>query len=217
MSVVPLRYRDWWDDEDWFYRPSRLLDQHFGSGLRRDDLLSSFRECSARPSLSSRHYLRPWNTSNVLQRQDSGSTIQQDKEKFQKTSQILSQEMAPSTNPITKDRFEVILDVQQFAPNEITVKTSGNSIIVEGKHEEKQDEHGFISRHFVRRYLLPGDHDIEEVISSLSSDGILTVTAPKKSDKPKNTDRVVPIQQTGPAKSTVTTSSPEPKIEHPTN
>ncbi|XP_060536257.1 protein lethal(2)essential for life isoform X2 [Cylas formicarius] len=194
MSVVPLRYRDWWDDEDWFYRPSRLLDQHFGSGLRRDDLLSSFRECSARPSLSSRHYLRPWNTSNVLQRQDSGSTIQQDKEKFQ-----------------------VILDVQQFAPNEITVKTSGNSIIVEGKHEEKQDEHGFISRHFVRRYLLPGDHDIEEVISSLSSDGILTVTAPKKSDKPKNTDRVVPIQQTGPAKSTVTTSSPEPKIEHPTN
>ncbi|XP_050294587.1 protein lethal(2)essential for life isoform X2 [Anthonomus grandis grandis] len=192
MSVVPLLYRDWWDDEDWFTRPSRLLDQHFGVGLRRDDLLNSFRTFPRSSAL--RNYVRPWNTSSVLQRQESGSTIQQD-----------------------QDKFQVILDVQQFAPNEITVKTTGNSITVEGKHEEKQDEHGFISRHFVRRYVLPSDHDIEQVVSSLSSDGILTVIAPKKSDKPKNTDRVVPIQQTGPAKSTVTSSTPEPKIDQPSN
>ncbi|ENN70711.1 protein lethal(2)essential for life isoform X2 [Dendroctonus ponderosae] len=192
MSVIPMLYRDWWDEEDWFNRPSRLLDQQFGLGLKRDDLLNSFRTFPR--SALTRNYVRPWSTSSVLQRQESGSTIQQD-----------------------KDKFQVILDVQQFAPNEITVKTTGNSIIVEGKHEEKQDEHGFISRHFVRRYVLPSDNDIEEVVSSLSSDGILTVTAPKKSDKPKNTDRVVPIQQTGPAKSTVTSSTPEPKVEHPTN
>jgi len=192
MSVVPLLYRDWWDEEDWFSRPSRLLDQHFGVGLKRDDLLNSFRTYP-RSSLT-RNYLRPWNTSTVLQRQESGSTIQQD-----------------------KDKFQVILDVQQFAPNEITVKTTGNSIVVEGKHEEKQDEHGFISRHFVRRYVLPADNDIEDVVSSLSSDGILTVIAPKKTDKPKNTDRVVPIQQTGPAKSSVTSTTSEPKVEQPTN
>nr|AEE62721.1 unknown [Dendroctonus ponderosae] len=190
MSVVPLSFRDWWDDEDFFnLRPSRLLDQQFGVGLKRDDLLNSFRTLPR--SYLTRNYLRPWSSSNVLQRQESGSTIQQD-----------------------KDKFQVILDVQQFAPNEITVKTSGNSIIVEGKHEEKQDEHGFISRHFTRRYQLPTEHDVEGVVSSLSSDGILTVTAPKKDDKPKNTDRVVPIQQTGPAKATVTS---EPKVEHPTN
>lgn len=192
MSVVPLLYRDWWDEEDWFSRPSRLLDQHFGVGLKRDDLLNSIRTYP-RSSLT-RNYLRPWNTSTVLQRQESGSTIQQD-----------------------KDKFQVILDVQQFAPNEITVKTTGNSIVVEGKHEEKQDEHGFISRHFVRRYVLPADNDIEDVVSSLSSDGILTVIAPKKTDKPKNTDRVVPIQQTGPAKSSVTSTTSEPKVEQPTN
>ncbi|XP_030752686.1 protein lethal(2)essential for life isoform X1 [Sitophilus oryzae] len=185
MSVVPLLYRDWWDDEDWFSRPSRLLDQHFGVGLRKDDLLNSLRTFPR--SSVARQYLRPWNTSSVLQRQESGSTIQQD-----------------------KDKFQVILDVQQFAPEEITVKTSGNSIVVEGKHEEKQDEHGYISRHFVRRYVLPAENDIEDVVSSLSSDGILTVTAPKKSEKPKNTDRVVPIQQTGPAKQTT-----EPKVETP--
>ncbi|CAH1365058.1 hypothetical protein MTP99_001361 [Tenebrio molitor] len=191
MSVVPLLFRDWWDDED-FSRPSRLLDQHFGLGLRRDDLLSTYSSLP-RGSLF-RNYVRPWRaTSTALQRQDSGSTIQQDKEKFQ-----------------------VILDVQQFAPNEITVKTSGNSIIVEGKHEEKQDEHGFISRHFVRRYLLPQEHDINDVVSTLSSDGILTVTAPKKSLKPPSGERVVPITQTGPAKATVAPATEtQPKIEHP--
>lgn len=185
MSLVPMLFRDWWDDFE-LSRPSRLLDQQFGLGINRDDLLSSF-------NLRNSRYLRPWR-SNILSRQDSGSTIANDSEKFQ-----------------------VILDVQQFAPNEITVKTSNNSIIVEGKHEEKQDEHGYISRHFVRRYILPVDHDINDVVSTLSSDGILTVTAPKKSLKPQNTERVVPITQTGPAKPTVTPvpDTPQPKIEHP--
>ncbi|XP_019771215.1 protein lethal(2)essential for life isoform X1 [Dendroctonus ponderosae] len=219
MSVIPMLYRDWWDEEDWFNRPSRLLDQQFGLGLKRDDLLNSFRTFPR--SALTRNYVRPWSTSSVLQRQESGSTIQQDKDKFQKAeiTEVQTNQGPRANTSIRRSKgcFEVILDVQQFAPNEITVKTTGNSIIVEGKHEEKQDEHGFISRHFVRRYVLPSDNDIEEVVSSLSSDGILTVTAPKKSDKPKNTDRVVPIQQTGPAKSTVTSSTPEPKVEHPTN
>nr|CAH7753784.1 unnamed protein product [Callosobruchus chinensis] len=187
MSMVPLMFRDWWDDEDFaWHRPSRLLDQHFGVGLRRDDL---FNNLSTIPRRS--RYVRPW-TSTDIQRQDSGSTIQQD-----------------------KDKFQVILDVQQFAPNEITVKTNGNSIMVEGKHEEKQDEHGFISRHFVRRYILPETHEIEGVVSSLSSDGILTVTAPKKTEKPTNQERVVPITKTGPAKPSSEGTTTNIKIEQP--
>lgn len=75
---------------------------------------------------------------------------------------------------------QVILDVQQFSPDEITVKTVDNYVIVEAKHEERQDEHGYISRHFVRRYVLPPSHDLVNVTSTLSSDGVLTVTAPKK-------------------------------------
>lgn len=132
MSVVPLSFRDWWNDWDTTFqssRPSRLLDQEFGTGLRRDDLLSSF--WNPTPSVLRSGYVRPWRT-NDLQRQSSGSTLNVDENKFQ-----------------------VILDVQQFAPNEITVKTTDKCIIVEGKHEEKADEHGFISRQFTRRYQLP--------------------------------------------------------------
>lgn len=75
---------------------------------------------------------------------------------------------------------QVILDVQQFSPHEITVKTIDNHVVVEAKHEEKQDEHGYISRHFVRRYVLPPSHDLVNITSTLSSDGVLTITAPKK-------------------------------------
>lgn len=157
MSIVPVMFRDWWDDID---RPmSRLIDQHFGSGLNRDDLLTGLSSLSLarqRPLFSGPGYYRPWTN---IARQNSGgaSTIQCDKEKF-----------------------EVILDVQQFSPDEITVKTIDNNVVVEAKHEEKKDEHGFISRHFVRRYVLPASHDPLEITSSLSSDGVLTITAPKK-------------------------------------
>ena len=86
------------------------------------------------------------------------------------------------------------MDVQQFSPNEITVKTvDNNTIVVEGKHEEKKDEHGFVSRQFVRRYVLPEGHDLGNVQSTLSSDGLLTITAPKLA-LPAPGEKIIPIQ-----------------------
>ncbi|XP_075981251.1 lethal (2) essential for life [Anticarsia gemmatalis] len=170
MSIVPMMFRDWWDEWD---RPSRLLDQHFGMGLKRDELLSSLSTLPS-TSLFRNSYFRPWRTN--LQRQESASTIN-----------------------LTKEKFEVILDVQQFAPEEITVKAANNSVLVEGKHEEKQDEHGFISRQFTRRYILPSGYDVADLVSTLSSDGVLTITAPRR-PPPNSGERIVPITKTGPAK-----------------
>lgn len=101
-------------------------------------------------------------------------------------------------SPVGKDGLQVCMDVAQFKPSELTVKVVDNSIIIEGKHEERQDEHGYISRHFVRRYALPKEYDADKVISTLSSDGVLTVSAPKPQEE-KSNERVVQIQQTGPA------------------
>jgi len=88
------------------------------------------------------------------------------------------------------------LDVQQFKPDEITVKTVNNFVVVEGKHEERQDEHGFISRQFQRRYKLPDDTDADTVVSQLSSDGVLTIHAPKMALPPPSGERIVPITHT---------------------
>jgi len=97
-----------------------------------------------------------------------------------------------------KDGFQICFDVQQFNPNEITVKTVDNYVLVEGKHEEREDDHGFISRQFTRRYALPKGYDPNTVISSLSSDGVLTVKAPPPQALETN-ERVIPILHTGPA------------------
>merc|ERR1712013_330209 len=50
----------------------------------------------------------------------------------------------------------------------------------EGKHEEKaEDGSNMVSRTFSKRYTLPADARDEDVVSKLSSDGVLVVTAPK--------------------------------------
>ena len=96
------------------------------------------------------------------------------------------------------DNYEILLDVQQFNPNELSVRTADNYIVVEGKHEERPDDHGFISRQFKKRYPIPQNHLANDVESSLSSDGILKITVPKIQIAPEKTERIVHITQVGP-------------------
>ncbi|XP_067120567.1 alpha-crystallin A chain-like [Centruroides vittatus] len=93
----------------------------------------------------------------------------------------------------TKDRFQVMTDVSHFSPEDITVKTVDNYVVIHGKHEEKVDQHGFVSREFTRRYVLPNGVDSEKVTSSLSADGELTVEVSKKCEELRSNERVVPI------------------------
>lgn len=54
-----------------------------------------------------------------------------------------------------------------------------------------QDDHGFVSREFMRKYRVPAGVDPASVTSSLSSDGVLSVTVPRKhTDGP---ERSIPI------------------------
>lgn len=94
-----------------------------------------------------------------------------------------------------KNKFQVNVDVQHFAPDEITVKIANGYILVEGKHEEKKDEHGFVSRQFLRKFKLPEGSNADAVESRLSSDGVLSVIAPICDN---TNERSVPITQTGP-------------------
>lgn len=95
------------------------------------------------------------------------------------------------------DGFQVSLNVENFKPEEVTVKVADNNIIIEAKHEERnEDDEGYVSRHFSRRYTLPENCSIKDIVSTLSSDGILTVRAPPKEVDTKNA-RKIHIQHTG--------------------
>lgn len=134
-----------------------VYDQHFGLGLLDDDLY--FRPqnygFNNRHPLLVKAYQRPCRPSSPSQ---SGlSHIQND-----------------------QNNFKVNLDVQQFKPEEVSVKVVDGYVVVDGKHEERSDEHGFISRQFTRRYKLPDNVDAAAITSTLSSDGVLSFGAPKK-------------------------------------
>ncbi|XP_066260078.1 protein lethal(2)essential for life-like [Euwallacea similis] len=150
---------------------SRLLDQHFGNGLDQEDLRPPVNPNRKELSRTPAGYLRRWRSRNSSN--DAGSTLVVDKEKFQAN-----------------------LDVQQFKSEELSVRLTEDSVLtIEGKHEEKQDEHGYISRHFVRRYLVPKGYDVGRIESKLSSDGILSIIIPAEEVKMVE-HKSIPVEQT---------------------
>jgi len=69
----------------------------------------------------------------------------------------------------------------RYSPNEPSVRVIGRDLVIEGKHEERQDDHGFISQSFTRRHELPEDMDEDNVVGQLSEDvKLLKLEAPMK-------------------------------------
>lgn len=154
--------------DDFALRPSRIFDRRFDDFFLDDwDLLCPFPRCF------NKNFYRTWK------------------------SLIDECDFHPKVK-YGKDKFQVNVDVQKFNPDEINVKVSGNNTItIEGKHEEKKDKkRGYVSRRFVGRYYLPEGHDLDNVVSNLSSDGVLSVTAPRIVSV-KDEERRIPIVQTG--------------------
>lgn len=180
-SLVPQMLRptsDWWDLWDF---PPRIFDQHFGLGLNEEDLI---------PLASSPFYPR----SSLLRRQLSSTSSSGTNATQSTTTSVVPRGVSEVSN--VSNQFAVSLDVSQFAPNEITVKAiDNNCVVIEGKHEERPDEHGYISRHFQRRYMLPKGIEADKIISSLSPEGVLTVSVPKKApiEEGKPKEKVIPI------------------------
>ncbi|EPY88122.1 Alpha crystallin A chain isoform 6-like protein [Camelus ferus] len=163
----------------WFKRalgpfyPSRLFDQFFGEGLFEYDLL---------PFLSSTisPYYRQSLFRTVL---DSGIS----EPALQGPRQSLSLSCGAAETHTSawfqvrsdRDKFVIFLDVKHFSPEDLTVKVLEDFVEIHGKHNERQDDHGYISREFHRRYRLPSNVDQSALSCSLSADGMLTFSGPK--------------------------------------
>merc|ERR1711936_630017 len=89
------------------------------------------------------------------------------------------------------NKFEVTLDVSDYKPEELKVTTVNNVLSIEGKHEAKVEDSkdtgdarafgsSAVMKQFSRKWTLPTDSDPADVVSNLSSDGVLMVTAPRK-------------------------------------
>jgi len=93
-----------------------------------------------------------------------------------------------------KDKFAVNMDISEFKPEEIKVKTIKNELVIEGAHERNSDEQGFLSAQFVRRVVIPENVDLGAMVSRLNADGTqLTIEAPKKIVQ-QTTEKTIPIE-----------------------
>ncbi|KFU95886.1 Heat shock protein beta-1 [Chaetura pelagica] len=131
-----LRSPSWDPFRDW-YHGSRLFDQAFGMPHIPEDWYK-WPSGSAWPG-----YFRLFPRESALM-PALGSPY----------GQALGRQLSSGISEIrhTGDSWKVTLDVNHFAPEELVVKTKDNIVEITGKHEEKQDEHGFISRCFTRKY-----------------------------------------------------------------
>ncbi|KAG5852918.1 hypothetical protein ANANG_G00067620 [Anguilla anguilla] len=156
----------------WFRRgpgplyPTRLFDQFFGEGMFDYDCFPYMA-----PTISP--YYRQTLFRNFLESSNSGiSEVRSD-----------------------RDKFTVHLDVKHFSPDELSVKVVDDYVEIQGKHGERQDDHGYISREFHRRYRMPSSVDQLAITCTLSSDGLLTFCGPKVSTgtDSNRSDRNVPV------------------------
>lgn len=178
MSLLPILFSNWWENLNY---PHRIYGQHFGSPFNSEDLPSSCTPCDTNmDTLMHRHHRHMPHIHHPYERR-------------------MMRKMSGGTSTIEadKDKFLVKLDVQQFAPDEVTVKVVGKKVMVEGKHEEQQDEHGWVSRQFLRKYMIPEQCDVDQLRSTLSSDGVLTIIVPKKISELDEKERIIKIQNTG--------------------
>ena len=69
------------------------------------------------------------------------------------------------------DEYKLALNMQQYSPEDITIKLNGQELTVEASaHGEK----------FKQSHVIPDNINLDEMSSSFSSDGVLVVKAPKK-------------------------------------
>nr|AFX84562.1 21.9 kDa heat shock protein [Lygus hesperus] len=188
MSLLPALLNELIEDLNNLNRPTRYLlgdlyDQHFGLGL--GDIPST--RLPHLPAIRA-GYLRPWRN-------------------------LAPPESGISTVKVDESQFKVSLDVSHFKPEELNVHVDGNGyVVIDGKHEERSDEHGLISRQFTRKYKLPETVDLDTLASSLSTDGVLTIAAAKKTAADAQ-GRAIKIVQTNQPALQTQTSTAEKKVE----
>ncbi len=73
-------------------------------------------------------------------------------------------------------KFRVSFDVSQFSPEEISVRTQDQKLLVHAKHEDTGDGKN-VSREYSRQIDIPRHLDPEKLQCTLSKDGILQVEA----------------------------------------
>merc|ERR1712236_200859 len=80
-------------------------------------------------------------------------------------------------------KWEIVLDVSKFDPDQLKVKVAGDLVSISGSQSDKFGE-GSTSSHtnrsFTKKYTLPSGCDPDQLNSNLTTQGSLVVSCPRK-------------------------------------
>merc|ERR1712061_153572 len=88
----------------------------------------------------------------------------------------------------SNDKFQIQLELPGFAPEDFSLKTKDDIIIVEAVHESKNEDGSSNSRKFTKEFKMPGGVVTEQLASTYSGAGILTVSAPRVIEAPEGAE-----------------------------
>merc|ERR1711909_69085 len=189
QSRVPVTMRDFFFDDPFFKNSwddfdkvrERMFSESRGMWKRFDDdfrnmacmqnniMLESSKDATS--SVQESQKKESTNENRDLMRQDS-------KTRYENGWMFPRRWMLPGLNPDMTNGLDIFKSKDN---DELKVSVDKGVVTVEGKHEEKaEDGSKMVSRMFSKKYTLPPDAKAEDVVSNLSSDGVLVITAPKK-------------------------------------
>jgi len=88
----------------------------------------------------------------------------------------------------SNDKFQIQLELPGFAPEDFALKTKDDIIIVEAVHESKNEDGSSNSRKFTKEFKMPAGVVTEQLASTYSGAGILTVSAPRQIQAPEGAE-----------------------------
>merc|ERR1712001_467320 len=86
----------------------------------------------------------------------------------------------------SNDKFMVQLELPGFAPEDFSLKTKDDVIVLEAVHDSKGEES--TSRKYVKELKMPEGVSRDHLASSYSADGILTISAPRVIKAPEGAE-----------------------------
>jgi len=85
----------------------------------------------------------------------------------------------------SNDKFMIQLELPGFAPEDFSLKTKDDIIIIEAVHNAKSEDGSSDSRKFTKEFKMPGGVVTDQLSSTYSGTGILTISAPRVISAPE--------------------------------
>merc|ERR1711972_1300998 len=155
--------------------PQQTTEENPKENLRRNMALNinTFSPFSMRSAFDDSFFKSSWEDGWVIP-----SRSQMLQNPFKEFKSIFNEEETKVNEDDAK--MEVRIDASEYKPEELKVSVQSGRLLVEGKHEEKkEDGSAYIQKSFSRSYTLPKEVQVDQMVSNLSSDGVLVITTPK--------------------------------------